>query len=193
MKKVVLILIIGLCFNCNKKQAFKKEIPLKYYIISEVDSKRNEKLKNDKVPPPPHNSFYGESNMLIDGNGEIYYYQKAYFMRFCSNGMENDTLPEFLDLQPKDIIKLPKESLLTFVRENILNKNKNRQILIIASTNDTIKDNSFLKFIKVIQIPTYIIRRTTQEEDTVLQYKKNNLYYYSDSIKWDKTKIKFRD
>lgn len=37
----------------------------------------------------------------------------------------------------------------------------------------------------------YYIGRTTQEEDTVLKYKKNNKYYNFENIKWDKTKIKF--
>lgn len=37
-----------------------------------------------------------------------------------------------------------------------------------------------------------IVRRTIQEEDTVLKYKRNDeSYYSSDDIKWDKTKIKF--
>lgn len=38
---------------------------------------------------------------------------------------------------------------------------------------------------------TYFIGETTQEEDTVLKYKKNNESYYFENIKWDKTKIKF--
>ena len=114
-------------------------------------------------------------------------------MLFCDYGMENDTLPEFLDLQPKDLIKIPKEALKRFVDENVMNREKRRQILVIASQNDTIKDITSLKFLRNTRVPTYFIRRTTQEEDTVLQYKKTKIYYYSDSIKWDKTKIKFKN
>jgi hypothetical protein len=85
------------------------------------------------------------------------------------------------------------KNLTDFLSENILIKEKNRQILIIASQKDTIKNTSFFDFLNTKNIGTYVIRRTTQEEDTVLKYKNNvnkHIYYYPDSIKWDKTKIK---
>ena len=198
MKKVVLILIIGILFSCNKKQNLEKGIHLKPYIISEVDRKlkRNidsiNSVSENKIYLP-RKSYYGESNMIIDKKGEIYYYQKRYFKIFCEYGMEKDTLPEFLDLQPKDLIKIPKESLKSFIDENVMSKEERRQVLVMASQNDTINSNAFLKFLNDMRVPTYIIRRTTQEEDTVLHYKKTKIYYYSDSIKWDKTKIKLRN
>lgn len=99
-------------------------------------------------------------------------------------------MTHFLDLQPKDIIKIPQKTLNDFISENILTKEKRRQILIIVSQNDTIKNKYFLEFLKRGLIRTYHIRKTTQEEDTVLKYKKNNDFYYSNEIKWDKTKIK---
>ena len=77
-----------------------------------------------------------------------------------------------------------------FLSENILSKEKRKQILVIGSQNDTIKNHYFLDFLKSNIIQTYYIRRTTQEEDTVLKYKTNGDDYYSDSIKWDRTKIK---
>lgn len=112
-------------------------------------------------------------------------------MEFCSYGSENDTLPHLLRLKPKDIVGIPQKNLTDFLSGNILSKEKNRQILIIASQNDTIKNTSFFDFLNNKSIGNYIIRRTTQEEDTVLKYKTNNEhYYYPDSIKWDKTRIK---
>ncbi|MFH6998307.1 hypothetical protein ACHRVZ_10275 [Flavobacterium sp. FlaQc-57] len=148
-------------------------------------------LKKGNIPLPPK-GFYGESQLIIDKKGNLYFYQKRYFLEFCSYGSEKDTLPHFLDLQPKDIVKIPETSLDDFLSENILNKEKNRRILIVASQNDTIKNTSFFNFINKNKLQAYAIRRTTQEEDTVLKYKTNNNdYYYSDSIKWDRTKIKF--
>jgi hypothetical protein len=198
VKKVILIFVIGLFFSCNKKQTANNVPILKSYIISEEDRKLKENTDSlnrfgNKAIYLPRKGFYGESNLIIDKKGEIYYFQKRYFMLFCDYGMENDTLPEFLDLQPKDLIKIPKEALKRFVDENVMNREKRRQILVIASQNDTIKDITSLKFLRNTRVPTYFIRRTTQEEDTVLQYKKTKIYYYSDSIKWDKTKIKFKN
>lgn len=103
--------------------------------------------------------------------------------------MKNDTLPHFLDLQPKDLVQIPKNIVTDFLSQNILNKEENRRILVVASQNDTIKNVSFFDFINKNQLRAYLIRRTTQEEDTVLKYKKNNEYYNSEDIKWDQDRI----
>ncbi|MBO9583401.1 MAG: hypothetical protein J7574_04510 [Flavobacterium sp.] len=183
-----------LCFlllNCAKKEE-KAVIKNKPYIISNED-KELEKYYNSLAVPPPSTKglFYGESQLIIDKKGNLYFYQKRYIQILCSYGSEKDTLPHFLDLQPKDIVKIPKKCLKDFLSENILTKEKRRQILIIGSQSDTIKNPYFLDLLKSNIIQTYYIRRTTQEEDTVLKYKANSDYYYSDSIKWDRTKIKF--
>lgn len=181
-----------ICFfllNCSKKGEKLVE-KNKFYIISSENRKFLQNLKKGNIPLTPK-GFYGESQLLIDKKGNLYFYQKKYFLELCSYGKEKDTLPHFLDLQPKDIVKIPQNCLNDFLSENILAKEKNRRILIVASQNDTIKNTSFFKFINKNHLQAYVIRRTTQEEDTVLKYKTNNDYYYSDSIKWDQTKIKF--
>lgn len=189
-----------ICFfllNCDKKkeQITEKNKP---YIISYENRKLQnyiDSLKKSKTNfvAYPRKGFYGEHQLLIDKKGNLYFYQKEYLMQLCSYGSENDTLPHFLRLEPKDIVRIPQKNLTDFLSENILNKEKDRQILIIGSQNDTIKNTSFFDFLKNKNIGTYIIRRTTQEEDTVLKYKNNQsryVYYYPDSIKWDKSKTK---
>lgn len=196
MKRVFIGFIICLfLLNCAKKEE-KLIAKNKPYIISYEDKKLEEyydsiKTNTSRVALPPRKSFYAESQLIIDKKGNLYFYQKRYFLEFCSYGSEKDTLPYFLDLQPKDIVKIPETSLVDFLSQNILSKEKNRRILIVASQNDTIKNTSFMQFINKNQLQAYEIRRTTQEEDTVLKYKMNNDYYYSDSIKWDRTKINF--
>ncbi|MDA6071165.1 hypothetical protein NJT12_16230 [Flavobacterium sp. AC] len=196
MKRVFIGFIICLfLLNCAKKEE-KLIAKNKPYIISYEDKKLEKyydsiKTNTSRVALPPRKIFYAESQLIIDKKGNLYFYQKRYFLEFCSYGSEKDTLPHFLDLQPKDIVKIPETSLVDFLSENILSKEKNRRILIVASQNDTIKNTFFMQFINKNQLQAYEIRRTTQEEDTVLKYKMNNDYYYSDSIKWDRTKIKF--
>ncbi|WP_289664675.1 hypothetical protein [Flavobacterium panacagri] len=179
--------------NCTKKEekAVNKNKP---YIIS-FEDKELEKYYDSLIVAPPSTKgfFYGESQLIIDKKGNLYFYQKEYIQILCNYGSEKDTLPHFLNLQPKDIVKIPKKCLNDFLSENILSKEKKRHILIIGSQSDTIKNPYFLDFLKSNIIQTYHIRRTTQEEDTVLKYKNNqnkHIYYYPDSIKWDKTKIK---
>ena len=190
-------MICLLVLNCTRK-ANNTVVKNKPYIISYEDKKLQkylDSLKNNKgkiVPPPSTKGFfYGESQLIIDQKGDFYYYQKEYIQIFCSYESEKDTVPHFLGLKPKDILKISKKHLNDFIIENILKKLERRQILIIASQNDTIKNDYFLNFLKSNIIKTYHIRKTTQEEDTVLKYKKNNESYYFENIKWDKTKIKF--
>lgn len=178
--------------NCNKKD--KKSIEKnKPYIISYENEKLNKYFdslkKNSNTIAIPLKGFYGENQLLIDKHGDFYYYQNRHIGIGCGTGKENDTLPHFLNLQPKDILKIPQASVSDFLSENILNKEKNRQILIIASQNDTITNTSFFNFINENKLQAYTIRRTTQEEDTVLKYKKNNNSYFSDEIKWDHKRI----
>jgi hypothetical protein len=45
-------------------------------------------------------------------------------MQLCSYGSENDTLPHFLRLEPKDIVRIPQKNLTDFLSENILIKKK---------------------------------------------------------------------
>jgi len=196
-KMFIGFLICFLILNCGKKDE-KQIAKNKAYVISYEDKKLQKyvdslKESSGKKVVFPRKGFYGEHQLLIDKKGNLYFYQKEYYREFCSYGNQNDTLPHLLFLKPKDIIRVPQKSLTDFLSENILIKEKNRQILIVASQNDTIKNTSFFEFLNTKNIGNYIIRRTTQEEDTILQYKNNDrthFYYYPDSIKWDKTKIK---
>lgn len=192
MKRVFAGFVICLfLFNCTKKEE-KIIVENKPYIISYEDKMLQKYYDSSAIPAPSTKGFfYGENQLIIDNKGELFYYQREYIQILCNYGHENDTLPHFINLKPKDIIKIPQKSLDDFISENIMEKEKRRQILIIASQSDTITNTYFLNFIKKSHLLAYHIRRTTQEEDTVLKYKRNNDYYYSDSIKWDKTKIKF--
>ena len=188
-----MVLIIGIFTGCRKENqtTIKNNSLTKYYIISFEDKKNKEHLDSLKTPHPiiPV-GVSAESNLIIDKNSNFFYYQRPYHIEFCGVGMQNNTIPKFIDLQPKDIVEIPKDFVEKFINKNVMTKEKRKQILIIASQNDTIKNKKYLNFLSNLKVPTYIIRRTTQEEDTVLNYKKTNQYYYSEEIKWDKKRIK---
>lgn len=197
MKNILAFLFCFALLCCNKKSEQKNNNEYeKVYIISKEDNNLKKEIdsinsiKKDGRFALPRKGFYHENQLIIDKNNFVYYYQSRHIPIFCGYGMENDTLPHFLDLQPKDLIKIPKDCIDKIINENVMTKEKEKQILIIASQNDTIKDREFLKFLHHMKVPTYIIRRTTEEEDTVLLYKKINKYYNSDEIKWNKKRIK---
>ncbi|NWL00456.1 hypothetical protein DM790_06465 [Flavobacterium collinsii] len=178
-------------FNCSKKEE-KIVINNKPYIISYENKKFNKyadslKEKSDKVIFPSLKGFYCQNQLLIDKKGNLFFYQIEYIPKICGSTMETDTIPYLSNLHPIDLVKLPHSSVNDFLYLNILNKEKNEQRLIIASQNDTIKNMSIFNFVNKLE--AYKIRRTTQEEDTVLKYKKNNKFYNYEDIKWDQNRI----
>ena len=192
MKKIAVLIMISLFFACNKKEDNEVQKP---YVISEEDRKNQKysdsiETSESEIKVFPLKGFYGECNLIIDRNGDVLYFQNKNDVRMCGTGMENDTIPEYLDLHPKHLVKIPKDCIEKFVNENVMNKEKRRQILVVASQTDTIKNEKFLSFFYNMKVQAYIVRRTTQEEDTVLYYKKKDMFYNSKEIKWDKSRIK---
>ena len=198
MKNILALLLCFTLLSCSKKSEQKiSDNAEKVYVISKEDQNFKNKIdsinsvKQNGIIALPQKGFYGENHLIIDKNNFVYYYQRKNIPIFCSYGIEKDTLPHLLDLQPKDLIKIPKDCIEKIIEENVMTKEKGKQILIVASQKDSIKDREFLKFLHHMKVPSYIIRRTTQEEDTVLHYKKTNQYYKSNDINWDKKRIKF--
>lgn len=209
MKNVLILIMVSLLFGCNKKEeAVNKDSEVqKPFVISEFykQLKKYDKYYTDTkgrkiaVPPPPplipKGLIYGSNNFIIDKNFKIYYFQRNSGIGFrCGTGLENDTIPHFIDLQPKDLIEIPINCIDDFVKLNY--KKEVRNFTFISSQLDTLNSKNYFKLIKAIEMSlgngdSYFIERTTQEEDTVLYYKKKDMFYDSKEIKWDKTKIKF--
>lgn len=191
MKNLILFIVLFSVASCTKKEASKEE--LKPYIISEKEREIKAKTREGNFLPPPK-GYYGEFQLVIDARDNFHCYQRedqSYVWNCVID--KNDTLPEFLNIQPKDLLHLNSKNITEIINENVMSKPKKRQILVIASQKDTIQNTSLINYLKTTKIPIYIIRRTTQEEDTVLHYKKENKYYFPEDIKWDKSRIKFRD
>jgi len=92
------------------------------------------------------------------------------------------------------LIEIPTNNISDFIKANYKQKFKN--ITYICSKTDTLQSESFFVLEKALKSQEkygdyYNIRRTTQEEDTVLKHKKNNEFYNSEDINWDKNRITF--
>ncbi|KOP40212.1 hypothetical protein DBB36_05175 [Flavobacterium sp. WLB] len=185
-------MICFLLLNCSKKQDIEKNIP---YIISKES--KGKITGNDTIPPtPPIPGWlvYGTNTFIINTDSTAYYFQNKGIGFIC--GTPNaDTIPYFINLQPKDLIQISNKNLYEFIKLNY--KDNFRNATFIASESDTLKSKMFFDLFKSLNYfkrdrDFIAIRRTTQEEDTVLKYKRGNESYYpSEHIKWDKTKIKF--
>ncbi|MFY0483596.1 hypothetical protein ACI6PS_13445 [Flavobacterium sp. PLA-1-15] len=191
MKKSYLLIVFISFFllNCEKKE----EVANVPYIISKEEREFKKRLEEGNIPPPP-TGFYGSSNVIIDKEGELYFYQRTYYgVLGCI--VEENPLPEFINLQPKDLVKIPSTAVGDFLKENtVKNPREKWEHLIVACQLDTLKSEGFfniMHFLRDNQVPIYLIRRTTQEEDVVLKFKESNVFYDSDSIQWDKSRIRF--
>lgn len=185
---LVLILVCFFLLNCAKKEEVKNEV----YIISEEDRKIKKMAEEGKILVPP-SGFYGSSNIIIDKNGGLYFYQRENrYIWHCI--IEENPLPEFIDLQPKDLVKIPATAVADFLKENTAINIKEKRHLIIASQLDTLKSESFfniMHFLNDNKFPLYLFRRTTQEEDVVLKFKESDAFYNADSVEWDESRIRF--
>ncbi|OXB05842.1 hypothetical protein [Flavobacterium pectinovorum] len=192
MARIFIGLII--CFfllNCNKKEKQEENFP---YIISQ----ENHEIIHDKdtMPaplPPPGWLVYGTNTFIINSDSTAFYFQQKGIGSVCGTPTA-DTIPYFINLQPKDIIEISNKNIYDFIKLNY--KDDFRNQTFIASQSDTLKAKVFFELNKSLNFfkrdrDFVVIRRTTQEEDTVIYYKKNNKYYNSENIQWDKSRIKF--
>ncbi|SEN48407.1 hypothetical protein SAMN05444671_1667 [Flavobacterium sp. CF108] len=178
------IAVCLLLLNCNSKESEKENNP---YVISIEKIKLLNELKKKNIPPPP-SGFYSYNNIIIDQKGDFYFYQKEYTPWHCIPS-ERDTIPDFFNIKPIEIIKVPNNSIVDFIKQNVANRNEMKRMLVIASQNDTIKNNTLFSYLNENQLRSFSTRRTTQEEDTVLKYKKNNEFYNYEDIKWNPDRI----
>lgn len=150
---------------------------------------------NSKIPPPPppNRAYYFPSDFIIDTSGQVFFYQRQ--------GKWNDDVqvdwsspPEFINLEPKDIVQIPVNSLEEFIKLNILDIDSSRRYVSVASEKDTINSRGLSKIISICKDENNHIRwkfrLITQEESIVLDYKKRNVTYDPEEIKWDSTKIR---
>jgi len=204
MNKHILNVLL-LCFlffeSCSKKETKADDI---YIIKSKVETPVKEyyNSKNEKIslpPAPPSPEFYGTSHIIIDKDGEFYFYQREYLIAWNCFPEENPN-PNFIDLKTIDLIKVPRDGIVDFLKENTSSYiKKYHEALIIASQLDTLKTKEFINLMRFINntkksgIRTYLLRRTTQEENVVLRFKKNDSVYFFNQVKWHKDSIKFVD
>lgn len=194
MKRVFVALLFCLALlNCAKKEEKIVEKNIPYIISQENREKITGKDTIPPMPPIPGWLVYGTDTFILDSDTTIYYFQRNEIGMICGTPTA-DTIPYFINLQPRGLILLSNKNIYDFIK---LNYNNNfRNITFIASSSDTVNSKAFFDLRKSLNSFTkfrdrLFIRRTTQEEDTVLKYKRNNEYYYSEDIKWDKNRIAF--
>ena len=191
MKKGMLLFAILAFISCKKQD---KGIP---FYTMEARKEKNIS-SNDILPPPPPfflENYYSKHNIVIDSLGDLYYFKHKKIAWVCGTGYDSDTTypAMFISLSPKDLTLIPKNEIDNFLRLNITDSLKpdDKMYIMVGSARDSFYSPELSKI--ALTIDKYkdgriIIRKTTQEEEIVLDYKKKKLPYNPNLINWDSTR-----
>jgi hypothetical protein len=190
-----ILLIFTLIFlGCNKP----KEIPFEYYVISKQDS-INKKSDVPPPPPPPQKfKFYSDIVFIMDSRNKVYIYQTENTNRFVRDNRISKLIfdynfPNYLGLKPENLITYNSNDFIAFIKANndifgLNNDNGNHvhKFLYIVSESDTVKNDALYQLGKILRNDNvnYIVRRTTEEENFVLKFKRNKSAYFPEKLNW---------
>lgn len=184
----VLIILIAACTHRTQKMNDTFVVPI-------INKPILDSVLNEPPPVPPVKTYYLAFNFLVDASGEIFYYQRQSYRWICGTGLDWDTPPPFIDLQPKDIIHIPDSNIQDFIKLNVFTVDSPDRTVSIALLKDTIRSIQLSKIIAVLKDTsnhaTWLLRKATLEELVVFEHKRNQAYYDSNGIKWDSTRIGF--
>ena len=108
--------LLSILISCSHTLSYKNDIHIVPILTQPILT-----TKSSEPPPPPKiQVYYLPSNFIVDTAGSIYFYQEQQYGFFCGTGIEWDTPPEFIDLKPKDIVRIPDKSISDFIKLNIL-------------------------------------------------------------------------
>ena len=169
-----------------------KAVQEKTYIISSLAKTDVNHFIN--LSPPSEftqNMYYSQFNFILDSTGILFYY---FFQPREVVGDSSISKLLISYLRPGQLIQVPKNSTIDFLKCNILNTNKSNIKISIASVKDTIKSKIFNELYLFLKDSTksldYIIRPATKEEILYLYCKKKKEYYSSEGKFWDSVSSK---
>lgn len=172
----------------------KETIKNKHYVISNIDSISESWMKSAKVPPPltPHNlKWYSDVVFILDSS-KVYAYQTERTHTGLSNDVDFE-YPNYIGLNPEYLLTIDSENFVSFLENNndifgIFPDNSVQPIIYLASQTDTVKNIALTKLWEKLKDSKsrtiFSVRRTTEEENIVLSYKKNNKELLPERVKW---------
>ena len=195
MKKIfisILIFTIFIFTSCKQEKLVNVED--KYYVISKEDSLSK---SNDSIPPPPpppqKYKWYSNLVFIIDSKNKVYIYQTEYVKNFKNTKLiEEYEYPNYIGLKPENLTTFEINDFIAFVKSNndifgLKGKKDHTRFFYIASDKDTIRNKALFElsqFLKNEIRVNYLIRKTTEEENFVLQYKRNKQEFIPEEIHW---------
>ncbi len=179
------LVLVGCDSHSSKKE-------MQMVVISAPDSLAKNTNIPQPAPPDFHNRFYTDLVFILDSVDNVHVYQTAKCYNYEVEGLPDYHFPNFIELRPEDLVTLNSDSFISFFKNNIEIDDPEgvgrRKHYYFASETDTIKNRALYDFFDHIRksrrAPFYIIRRTTEEENKVLEFKKQRRFYAPQLISW---------
>ncbi|UPT69347.1 MAG: hypothetical protein M0D53_08915 [Flavobacterium sp. JAD_PAG50586_2] len=179
------------CRNDAEKSTQKVE-----YVISKEDSIHKVWMKSNKVPSPliPKDMKHYLDIVFILDSKKVYIYQTERNFNSAGNEIKYE-YPNYLGLKPEYLLAIENKNFITFLKDNnslfgVFPEENIRGSFCIASETDTLKSEAFDNLVEELEKTKseafYIVRRTTEEENVVLKYKRNNQDFLPEKINWSK-------
>lgn len=186
-------LIICIYTNCKRENA-SKPIQEEYIVISKEDSlSKAYEQKNKVLRPfvPQELKWYTDLVVIMDSKDKVYLYQTE--RKSISEKAKYD-YPNYIDLRPEYLITIDSKDFVSFLKNNndIFGIFPNQENLInpfyIVSETDTIKNKAILDLNKALSKEKsrtfYLLRKTTEEENVVLKFKKSQQNFEPENLNW---------
>ena len=128
--------------------------------------------------------------------GDFYESEESHNIMDFDTMITDYNFPNYIGLQPEHLIALKSENFVDFIELNndIFQLDTNSQsihIFYVASNRDTIINKAFYDFDKLItkherleNYIHYVVRRTTEEEDFVIYFKRHKKVYQPEKLEW---------
>ncbi|MCF6129064.1 hypothetical protein L1S35_05215 [Flavobacterium sp. AS60] len=196
LKFTYLLSFLIACGITSCKKDAEKPTPKVEYIISKEDSIQEAWMKANKVPSPliPEDmKCYLDIVFILDSK-KVYIYQTE--RNYNSNGKETKYgFPNYIGLKPEYFVAIENENFVSFLKDNnslfgVFPEENIRGSFCIASETDTLKSKAFDNLVEELRKTKseafYRVRKTTEEENVVLKYKRSKQEFLPEKINWSK-------
>jgi hypothetical protein len=179
--------------NCRKEN-IAKPIKEDYIVISKEDSISKTYNKTNKIPKPiipQEMKWYSDLVFIMDSKDKVYVYQTE---KKSSNENAKFDYPNYIGLRPEYLTTIESKDFISFLKNNndifgiFPNQENVSNFFYIVSETDTIKNQALYDLNKVLNKEKsrsiYLLRKTTEEENEVLKFKRSHQNFEPKNIKW---------
>lgn len=192
----VFLALVIFSFTCCKKEKVTEVNVEAYTVIPKQDSISKEIQKTNQVPSPiipQEMKWYSDLVFIMDSKDKVFLYQTEVV---ASNEIADFKCPNYIGLRPEYLTTIDSKDFVSFIKNNndifgILRDERGiSNFFYIASETDTIKNQALFDLNKALGKERgrsfYFLRKTTEEENVVLKFKRNQEDFIPENIKWSK-------